>query len=426
MGLFDAFSPQLPQQWRSLIEKELKDRDYSALCFNTPEGVALQPDIALRLGHQPEYESAGAAVPFNPDWGGEEYLEDAVCTDARLQEAAASGMAALSLSPKAFTQHAQLLGHLGLRVHLTGLPIEVTPLLNMRGALCFDPLTAAAPTGSLLPETGLFDALVPAAAQLSGFTHVFANGSCLHNAGADALTELAVCLSLLHEARCHDGLRDAGYAVSLSAGRDFFTQVAKFRAMRLLWARLLEAHQSKGFCALSIHGHTSLFYAAAADIHNNLLRTTTQALSAIWGGADFVRIYPYDVSAAHPTDQAARLARNLHALLRYESLMNKVADPLRGSALTEMLTLQFAEKAWTRFREIEAEGGVIPYYNSGKLAVQIASDRANLSPHHSKVLGVNLYPNPQEPPALSAPLPEAPHARGFVGMRWSDHLIAAK
>ncbi|MCB0484412.1 MAG: hypothetical protein KDC37_07590, partial [Flavobacteriales bacterium] len=265
-----------------------------------------------------------------------------------------------------------------------------------------------------------------------------AEGAFFHNAGADAVTELALIIGSLHELLnvlpVLKGLEltheDIGTYPSarMAAGGDFFVSVAKFRALYMLFARLHTLHDRPLTSErIMLFVQTSRIHQTHRDIHTNLLRATTQALSAAMGQAESICIWPHDLPAETDSATGERLALNIHHLLRNEAYMTAVSDAIGGSAYVEYLTDALTEAAWERFRSMEKMGGIIPYFNSGSLKKQILSDRQHylkrLQSGEETLLGVTLYPTEGTPSKVVIPENDALEDKAIKSVRWSGFTV---
>jgi methylmalonyl-CoA mutase len=243
------------------------------------------------------------------------------------------------------------------------------------------------------------------------FNSISVSGYHIHEAGATADLELAYTLA--------DGLEylrtgvAAGLDVDKLAGRmsfffaigmNFFTEICKLRAARLLWSKIVHAFGPKDVksMALRTHCQTSGWSLAAQDPHNNVVRTCLEALAAVLGGTQSLHTNALDEAIALPTDFSARIARNTQLILQEESHVTHTADPLAGSHYVEWLTDQLAQKAWTLIQEVEALGGMTKAIEAGlpKLRIEEAAARRQAAIDSGKevIVGVNKYqPKQQEP-----------------------------
>ena len=182
-----------------------------------------------------------------------------------------------------------------------------------------------------------------------------------HNAGANSVQELAFSLSTAVEyikQMLERGLKIDEIASNIrftfGIGSLFFVEVAKIRAARMLWAKIIEAFSgNEDSQKIDIHAHTSFTNQTVFDPYVNLLRTTTEAFSAITGGVDSMHTNFFDESFRTPDEFSRRIARNTQIILNEESHLNQIIDPAGGSYYVESLTDEVAKKSWTLFQEIE-------------------------------------------------------------------------
>src|SRR2546421_1726981 len=180
-------------------------------------------------------------------------------------------------------------------------------------------------------------------------------------------------------------------------GMNFFMEVAKMRAARLLWAKLLQQFNPKDPRSLSLRTHcqTSGWSLTAQDVFNNVMRTTIEAMAATQGHTQSLHTNALDEALALPTDFSARIARNTQLFLQQESGTCRVIDPWGGSAYVERLTHDLARRAWQHIEEVEAAGGMAQAIDAGipKLRVEEAAARtqARIDSGRQPVIGVNKY-----------------------------------
>ncbi len=235
------------------------------------------------------------------------------------------------------------------------------------------------------------------------------NGTFYRNCGATIVQELGSALSIGSEflayAAKHDiPISEAARSIHmrLSAGPLYFPEIAKFRAARLLWSKIVSAYDPDATreAKLIIQAETSSWNKTITDPHTNILRTTTEAMSAIIGGADSVRIGPFDSRFRQPSSHARRIARNIHHILRNEAYFHRVTDPSAGSYYIEQLTDKIASGSWDFFRFLEKQGGFSKALEGRFL--QLAVDES-VRKKQSKIrtgerifVGGNQYPNPDD------------------------------
>jgi methylmalonyl-CoA mutase len=236
------------------------------------------------------------------------------------------------------------------------------------------------------------------------FNSISISGYHMHEAGAPAHLELAYTLA--------DGLEyirtglKAGIAIDDFAprlsffwgiGMNFFMEIAKMRAGRLLWAKIVKQFnpQNQKSMALRTHCQTSGWSLTAQDPYNNVERTCIEAMAAILGGTQSLHTNSLDEAIALPTDFSARIARNTQLFIEKETGITKIIDPLGGSYYVESLTAQLAEKAWALIEEIETLGGMTKAIESGIPKMRIeqaaAAKQARIDSRRDIIVGVNRY-----------------------------------
>ena len=236
-------------------------------------------------------------------------------------------------------------------------------------------------------------------ADIDGFKSVCINANIYHNSGATVAEELAIALAQGHEYLTKLEIKDASkFWFNFAIGPNYFEQIAKFRAFRRVWNNVLTQYGIET-TPTSLYAETGSRNKTIFDSHVNLLRTTTEAMSAVLGGADQVCIKPFDTTY-NPTSFGERIARNQQLLLEYESYFSKINDPAAGAYFIENLTEEIAQKAWSIFQDIEAHGGFLKGIEDGSIQERILtsarSEQEAFDNNNISLLGTNLYPNKEE------------------------------
>ncbi|MFQ5515784.1 MAG: methylmalonyl-CoA mutase, partial [Myxococcota bacterium] len=247
------------------------------------------------------------------------------------------------------------------------------------------------------------------AAHMPRFNSISISGYHMQEAGATQVQELAFTLADGLEyvrAALDRGLSLDHFAPRLSfffaIGMNFFMEIAKLRAARLLWARLMESYEPEDprSCMLRTHCQTSGASLTEQDPYNNIVRTTIEALAAVLGGTQSLHTNALDEAVALPTLFSARIARNTQLILAEETGIRHVVDPLGGSYFLESLTHSMASAAMKLIDEVEAMGGMTRAIESGlpKLRIEESATRrqARIDRGEDVVVGVNRYPPEQE------------------------------
>jgi methylmalonyl-CoA mutase len=254
------------------------------------------------------------------------------------------------------------------------------------------------------------DIIAYCAAEMPKFNSISISGYHMHEAGATAVQELAYTLADgMEYVRCAlaDGLDIDDFAPRLSfffgIGMNLFMEVAKLRAARTLWHRIMtdlgaKKDESK---RLRTHCQTSGVSLTEQDAYNNIVRTTIEALAAVLGGTQSLHTNSFDEAIALPTDFSARIARNTQLILAEESGVTAVADPLGGSWYVEKLTRELEDHAWELIQEVEAHGGMTKAVAEGlpkhRIEEAAAARAAKVDTGETVIVGVNRYRPANEP-----------------------------
>ena len=254
-------------------------------------------------------------------------------------------------------------------------------------------------------------------------------GQTFGNSGSTIVEELAFTLSAGHDYLVR--LTDAGLDVdaaarklrfSFSVSSNYFMEIAKFRAARMLWANIVKGYNPSKNCAckMHIHARTADWNQTVYDPYVNMLRGTTEAMSATIAGVHSLEVTPFDAAFESPTEFSKRIARNVELLLKHESHFDQVVDPAGGSYYVENLTQSIAAEAWKLFLEIEEKGGYAEAYKAGFIKERVeasaaAKDKA-IATRRQTLLGANQFPNFTEvaPKEITAEAVTRPAAEGNV------------
>jgi methylmalonyl-CoA mutase len=284
---------------------------------------------------------------------------------------------------------------------------------SIRGAVEADPLSRLMLNGTLcIPVEAGFDYLASLTkdnATLPHYRNIQVNGSNFTNAGSGAVQELAFTISMAVEylsqltergIKAEDAASKMRFSFGIGSG--YFMEIAKLRAARILWSLVADSYKTASPHAFRMEMHcvTSEWNATVYDPYVNILRTQTEAMSAILGGTDSLTVNPFNAAFSEPAEFSERIARNQQLILREEAHFDKVADPVSGSYYIENLTKLVAENAWKLFIEIEDSGGFYSALKSGIIQEKIersATERKNdISKRKEILLGTNQYPNPDD------------------------------
>lgn len=238
------------------------------------------------------------------------------------------------------------------------------------------------------------------------------HGRPYHESGASAVQELAFALATGAEylrAMTREGLAADTVAsqmlFSFGISPQLFMEIAKLRAARVLWSRIVTLFGgSQEVAKMQIHARSSRYHQSLLDPHTNMLRVTVEAFAAALGGCDSMHTAPYDEVIREADDFSRRIARNTQLILKEESGIHRVVDPVGGSWYVESLTDQLAEKAWSLFQEVEARGGMhaalLEAWPQQLIANGAAQQAKEFALRKTRMVGVNHSANPGEVPEM--------------------------
>ena len=298
-------------------------------------------------------------------------------------------------------------------------------LSKLEGSINCDPIKKMLKKGKNLDKSFIVDnlkATVEAAKSLPNYRVIGVNAKTLSNSGAYITQELGYALawgneylSSLVEAGVDTALASKKIKFNFGVGGNYFMEIAKFRAARMLWAKIVEAYKPKCTCEdcdcqekckldfcpcaskMRIHAVTSKYNKTIFDAYVNMLRTQTEAMSASLAGVDSLTVKGYDTTYQTADDFSERIARNQQLLLKEESHFDKVVDASAGSYYIETLTASIAEQAWKLFLEIEEQGGFLTAVKAGTVQNAVnATHKARfdaVAKRREILLGTNQFPN---------------------------------
>jgi methylmalonyl-CoA mutase len=411
-------------EWRKLVEKDLKGMDFSRLQSRTRDNIIIDPLYAGRVDVSPL--AGQGARPWklvqivdnrDPEQTNAEIRDDVnrgatgvllrFATPSRAGLPADAASLSVALADIDFGAL-----HIRLEPHPGGAAtaLLLRDLILKRGyaperadiAFGLDPVGVAALHGAEVADASAclttFRELRRALFQ-GGLVEL--DGRIVHEAGGSEVQEVGAILGAaawwLRRLEASGVAAEDAFAcfsASLAVDRDQFLSIAKLRALRLVWRRLMEVCGVQPL-HLTLHAATSRRMMTRADPHGNLLRTTTSAFAAAIGGADSISIEPYNAALGPADRRARRLALNTQHLLMQESQLSRVADPGAGSGAIEALTEALAARAWAEFQQIESEGGILQSLKSGAFPARITAARraltAELRAGKSPLVGATIY-----------------------------------
>ena len=286
---------------------------------------------------------------------------------------------------------------------------------NFKGCIGADPIGLLAETGTLPCDINqLYDEMALsarwAAVRMPGVKTIFVRGDVYHNGGGNAIQEVAYCVATA--VAYLDAMALRGLTVNEAAGQirfglalgvNFFMEIAKLRAARMVWAQVVKAYGGDETAQqMDIFARTSYFAETLYDPYVNILRTTSQAFSGVVGGTAGLQVAPFDEAIGQSDEQSRRVARNIQLMFQSEFDMLRPVDPAGGSWYIENLTQQLAEKVWALFQQVSADGGILAGLKSGDIQSAVAGilkdRRGNLATRRDRAVGVNMYANMTETP----------------------------
>lgn len=418
---FSEFDALTTPQWQERIARDLKGKDPATLTWHTPDGFAVQP-----FYHQEALqELGGAPLP--------QVRTVASCRNVPTYSVPAleRGQAAIDRAAQALTRGAEgaefILGHaegFDIEYLAQGMPLADTYVgysvrggagllmrrlaalgTPLRGFLVSDPLSRHAPDLAVqqqeLREAIQLSQAWPEFRALGIDVAFYGNrGATATQQVAFALATAAAYLSELPTAELPLATVARALHLKVAIGPNYFFEIAKLRALRRLWATLLHAFGLPADLGqqLTIFASTASWSQTTLDPHTNLLRVTTEAMSAVLGGADAVSVGAFDCLFHAPNEFAERLARNLPVLLREEAYLDRVQDPAAGSYYLETLTDQISQEAWALFQKIEAAGGLPAATGRvmGELHAAAQAQFRRIATGEQVVVGTNKFQNPNE------------------------------
>jgi methylmalonyl-CoA mutase len=455
LNLKKDFPPPKWEDWKQLVIDSLKGADYEkVMCKSTYEGITLKPiyrredikDLGFadsEPGQMPYVRGNDPQKLVEEGW----YVAQAQ-TNSKLKELnrilknelmRGLNMVNLRLKHDDFPQGIKIKSSKDLQNVLDGIDLKAAPLFiqmdiddpdlfsfldeyvtrqgtslrDLKGCMGFDPTSEFARKGYMsLPLHDLWQKLsnfvIDRANRAPGLRSFIIDGTVYEAAGASSSQELAMVLSTA--IGYIQGLLETGmdidtiaklFAVKLSLGSNFFMEIAKIRAFRLIWAEMIQAFGgSNESCKIWIHGKTAFSNKSTYDLYVNMLRTTTESFSGVIGGVDSLETDAFDLVANDDNPFARRIARNQQLILGEEAHFTKVADPAGGCYYIESLTAELAEISWKIMQEIEESGGMVRSLRSGKIHAMIEKTaKARIDAVHKRrdvFVGVNMYANPDD------------------------------
>ena len=438
--LFDQFPGVSYQEWRAKVEADLKGADFNKkLVWRTNEGFNVEPIYrAEDIADFKTTDSLPGEFPYvrgtrdDNDWL---TRQDIVAASAEEANAVALDVLTKGVTSLGFrVESAEEVAVVLKGIDLAKVEINIACCVckahdvakalvecikaagaeaSFRGAIDYNPLRKQLVKGKegidLAALTAAAKEMLAIVAPVAGLRCLNVESLLLGNGGAYIYQELGYALAW--GADWLTALTEAGVSADEVAKRikfnmcvssNFFMELAKFRAARMLWAQIVEQYkpECKDAAKMMVCAKTSRFNQTIYDAHVNLLRSQTETMSAALAGVDSIVTTPFDEPYKTPDTFSERIARNQQFLLKEESHLDKVVDPAGGSYYVETLTVNIAEQAWKLFLATEEEGGFFTLAGEGKVQAAVndscAKRHTDVARRKEILLGTNQYPNINE------------------------------
>ncbi|MGM0651023.1 MAG: methylmalonyl-CoA mutase family protein, partial [Bacteroidota bacterium] len=437
--LFEVFPEISTESWMEKIKKDLKGADFERkLVWHTLEGFNLMPFYRMEDLRDKDYLTTHPGE-FPYTRGTEVKNDWLVRQDIDVDDVKAANKKALDILNKGVTAIGFNVKHKlsaeDIETLLDGIVIEALPVYfntdhntnhlnilaeyvtnkgldkhNITGAEDFDPLSALVLNGFIRSGKQTWDVVEKIMSdtkeKLPAYRPISINAKHFQNAGSNLTQELAFGLSMAVEYL--DKLTEAGLSIddiaprlqfNFATGSNYFMEIAKLRAARLLWAKIVNKYKPEQpeTEKMHIHAETATWNMTVYDPYVNMLRATTETMSAALGGAKSINVLPSNIAYEEPTEFSERMARNIQLILQEEAHFNKVQDPAAGSYYIETLTDNITEKSWKLFLDIENSGGFIQAFKDNIIQDiiddTIATRKKKLSTRKEVLVGTSQYPN---------------------------------
>ena len=439
--LFSEFQAPTTQEWLDKIEVDLKGADFQKrLVWRTNEGFNVQPFYRREdLKDLKAVDSLPGEFPFvrgnkkdNNLWFVRQdiVVDDAKAANAKALDILNKGVDSLGFKISGKDVSKEFIATLldGIMPQYVELNFKTCqrhcvelaeilvayfkeksyPLAELKGSINFDPiekiLSKGKDTSSLCAE--VMPRLLEALKELPEYKCINVNSVALNNAGAYIYQELgyalawgAEYLNILTEAGIDATEAAKRIKFNMGVSENYFMEIAKFRAARLLWAQIVKQYEPKCDCACQMHvcAITSEYNQTLFDSYVNLLRSQTETMSAALANVDSIVVTPFDKPYEQPTEFAERIARNQQLLLKEEAHFDKLVDVAGGSYTIEHLTDAIAQEGWKLFLAVEEAGGFLAEALKGNIvnAINASNDKRHAAAATRKefILGTNQFPN---------------------------------
>lgn len=434
--LFNEFPPVATAEWEAVINKDLKGADYEKkLVWKTLEGFSVRPYYrAEDLENIKHLDSEAGEFPYvrgtkkHNNW----LVRQTITVDCP-KEANKLTLDALMRGAESicFVIKSKEFSDADLNTLLEGIEIKAVELNfegcgianvaemfmtkvasiakdDVRASFAIDPIVKNLSLKGFMCDgfRPTIKTLIEKYKDYKSVRFITVHADVFNSCGSTIVQELALALSVGHD--YISLLMDEGFSIDVAAkavkfnlaiSSNYFMEIAKFRAGRLLWANIVKEYNPTKNCPskMKVHASTSKFNMSVYDPYVNMLRGTTEGMSAAIAGVDSIEVMPFDSAYETATEFSSRIARNTQLLLKEESHFNQVADASGGSYYIEKLTQDIASHAWDLFKTIEEKGGYSEAFKAGYIQTIIAESAAArkkaIATRREILLGTNQYPN---------------------------------
>ncbi len=438
--LFTEFQAPTTQEWLDKIQVDLKGADFQKrLVWKTNEGFSVQPfyrredveKLSTPNAMPGEFPFVRGNKKTDNIWYVRQEIEasDAAAANAKALDVLNKGIDSLCFNIPGEKVSAEFVDQLleGIYVECVELnfntckrcSIELAKILvayfekkgadkeKVVGSIDWDPMEKMVMKGKDVEALlALAPQMIDILKEYPNFRCITVNSLSLNNSGAYIVQELGYALAWgneylnqLVEAGVEPTLAAKNIKFNMGISENYFMEIAKFRAARMLWAEIVKQYEPKCDCAckMCINAVTSEYNMTLFDSHVNLLRTQTETMSAAIAGVHSIVVNPFDITYETPTDFSERIARNQQLLLKEECHLGTVVDPASGSYYIEELTTNLANEGWKIFLKVEEEGGFLAAVKAGTVQDDINATNEKRHLHAAQrrefLLGTNQFPN---------------------------------
>ncbi|WP_243290183.1 methylmalonyl-CoA mutase family protein [Bacillus sp. FJAT-47783] len=434
------------EDWVKAAESQLKGKPFDKLFSKTYEGITVKPlydqeDVKESFTYPGDSPFVRGTTQSNDGWSVCQYLHhtDPEIMNKKLVESFKRGQNTIYISVDHIENTDQLKTifhnidveevtfYIDATKNRAFLPLFVhycetsgISLSKIKGTIAIDPFFELVQLG--VSERTFQDAVEYIASSLTwtlennmNIKLALLRGREFHESGANLIQELS--FTFLKSIELLETLTDKGFSIndiarsmqfSFTVSSDFFMEIAKLRAAKQIWATIVSAYGGDEHAQkICLHAETSFWNKSKLDMHVNLLRTTSEAFSAVIGGVNYVTISPFDELTGQPSELADRIARNIHYILREESFLHKVQDPAGGSYYVDTLTKEICENVWNNIQTYEKSGGFLKRFIDGTIQNEIENTyewkRSDVEKRNKLLIGTNIYANLGEKITHSVP-----------------------